>query len=135
MPDELKNDKTDEPKIDPPSLQNHSGKVIVPVSEQPEVANNKEADDNDVKPSPPVKEELPKPTKESPLSTDINIDSLSNDSITNNMQQPRIYDTKQYYVPINDTNHKHGFIVGTIIAGVVTAVLAVSVLAIISMSA
>ncbi|MBP9820696.1 hypothetical protein KBC85_00985 [Candidatus Saccharibacteria bacterium] len=135
MPDEIKNDKTDEPKIDPPSLQNHSGKVIVPVSEQPEVANNKEADDNDVKPSPPVKEELPKPTKESPLSTDINIDSLSNDSITNNMQQPRIYDTKQYYVPINDTNHKHGFIVGTIIAGVVTAVLAVSVLAIISMSA
>lgn len=135
MPDEIKNDKDTEPKIDPPSLQNHAGKVIVPVSEQPEVANKKEADDNDVKPQPPEKEEPPKPTKESSLSTDINIDSLSNDSITNNMQQPRIYDTKQYYVPINDTNHKHGFIVGTIIAGVVTAVLAVSVLAIISMSA
>ena len=135
MPEEINKDKTKETKIDPPLFQSHSGKTIVPISDQSEISNNKESDDEEE----PTQSEKVKPAevkKEAPTSTDLNIDSLSSNNIdTKDTQQPRIYDTKQYYVPINDTKHKHGFIVGTIIAGVVTAVLAVSVLVIISMSA
>ena len=45
---------------------------------------------------------------------------------TDAMQQPRVYDTKEYFVPIHDTSHKHGYMVGTIIAGIITAIIAVA---------
>lgn len=37
------------------------------------------------------------------------------------MQSPTMYDTKAYYVPIGNSQHKHGHIVGALIAGLVTA--------------
>lgn len=138
MPEDDNNTEATEPKIDSSSINNHVGKVILPVSEQADSDNQKdknkdEITEKQVEPEPTK----PKPVeaiKESPLSTDLNIDRAISTAPTD-LQQPRIYDTKQYYVPINDTKHKHGFLVGTIIAGVVTAVIAVSVLAFISMSA
>lgn len=132
MSNEDKNNQVDESKIEHPQLQNHVGKVIVPVSEQAK----KELDEHVIKPDQSEKSKLTEPTKEAPLSTDLNFDNLNKvSSATNDMQQPRIYDTKQYYVPINDTKHKHGFIAGTIIAGLVTAILVVGVLVMVSMSA
>jgi hypothetical protein len=43
--------------------------------------------------------------------------------VTNNMSQPKIFDTKEYFVPIHDTTHKHGHMMGTIIAGIVSALV------------
>lgn len=51
-----------------------------------------------------------------------------NNTDTEDAQQPRIYDTKKYHVPINDTNHKHGFLLGTIVAGVLTAAIVLGAL-------
>ena len=136
MPEEKKNDRAGEAKIDPPSLQNHSGKVIVPISEQTTITENKEVDDNE-KSTQTETVESTEIKKEALGFTDLNVNSSIN-NVTNakeDMQQPRIYDTKQYYVPINDTKHKHGFIVGTIIAGLVTAILVVGLIAIFSLSA
>ena len=43
---------------------------------------------------------------------------------TDAMQSPRIYDTKEYIVPIKDTVHSHGTM-GTIIAGIISAIVVV----------
>lgn len=37
------------------------------------------------------------------------------------MQEPKIYDTKAYYVPIGNSHHKHGHVAGAIVAGILTA--------------
>lgn len=41
------------------------------------------------------------------------------------MQSPTMFDTKAYYVPIGNSQHKHGHVLGAIIAGIVTAVVVV----------
>jgi hypothetical protein len=46
--------------------------------------------------------------------------------MTNDMQTPRIYDTKEYVVPIHDTMHSHGTM-GKIIAAVVSVVVVLAV--------
>ncbi len=46
--------------------------------------------------------------------------------MTNDMQSPRIYDTKEYVVPIHDTMHGHGG-VGKVVAAVVSAAIMLAV--------
>lgn len=46
--------------------------------------------------------------------------------LTNDMQTPRIYDTKEYIVPIKDTMHSHGTI-GILVAGLVSAAVVVGI--------
>lgn len=72
-------------------------------------------------------EEKVEPIKESASSDSI----LPNDSqratavAKDAMQSPTMFDTKAYYVPIGNSQHKHGHVLGAIIAGVVTAVVVV----------
>jgi hypothetical protein len=44
----------------------------------------------------------------------------------NNMQDPKPFDTKEYYVPIGNTHHKHGSVKAAMAFGVLCAVLAVA---------
>ncbi len=37
------------------------------------------------------------------------------------MQSPTMYDTKAYYVPIGNSQHRHGHVLGAIVAGLLTA--------------
>lgn len=45
---------------------------------------------------------------------------------TNTMQAPRIYDTKEYFVPIHETTHSHG-VIGTVIAGMISVVIVLAI--------
>lgn len=47
---------------------------------------------------------------------------------TDDMQAPKIYDTKEYFVPIKNTTHSHGHI-GTVIAGIVSALVVLAAVA------
>lgn len=40
------------------------------------------------------------------------------------MQGPKLFDTKEYYLPIFRTHHKNGFLFGAVVAGLLTAVIA-----------
>lgn len=42
-----------------------------------------------------------------------------------NMQNPKIYDTKEYYVPIGDTHHTHGNLKGALIFGMICAIIVI----------
>lgn len=46
--------------------------------------------------------------------------------MTNDMQSPRIYDTKEYIVPIHDTMHGHGLF-GKIMAGIISAAVVLGI--------
>jgi hypothetical protein len=41
------------------------------------------------------------------------------------MQSPVMFDTKAYYVPIGNSQHKHGHVLGAIVAGIITAAIVV----------
>lgn len=43
--------------------------------------------------------------------------------LTENMQRPLMYDTKEYYRPISETAHSHGFLIGSIIAGFIFSLI------------
>lgn len=64
---------------------------------------------------------------DAPSSTD-----LKNSDTTSSMQQPKIFDTNEYFVPIHETSHRHGFVKGSLIAGLVAAILVLVVVAILS---
>ncbi len=51
--------------------------------------------------------------------------------MTDDMQSPRIYDTKEYVVPIHDTMHSHGTM-GKIIAAVVSATVMLAIVIVIA---
>jgi hypothetical protein len=42
------------------------------------------------------------------------------------MQEPKIYDTKEYYVPIGKMHHKHGGMKGAFIFGIICAIVVVT---------
>lgn len=44
-----------------------------------------------------------------------------------NMQEPKIYDTKEYYVPIGRAHHKHGGLKGPFVFGIICAIIVVAV--------
>ncbi|MCU0667293.1 MAG: hypothetical protein MUF85_01605 [Patescibacteria group bacterium] len=62
------------------------------------------------------------------------VDNLPSDiakistTVSDNSQQPKIYDTKEYHVPITAASHKHGGSVGTVIAGALSAIAVVVVI-------
>jgi hypothetical protein len=43
------------------------------------------------------------------------------------MQEPKIYDTKEYYVPIGRAHHKHGGLKGPFVFGIICAIIVVAV--------
>lgn len=43
--------------------------------------------------------------------------------LTENMQRPLMYDTKEYYRPISQTAHSHGFLIGSIVAGFIFSLI------------
>ena len=88
-------------------------------------------------------EESPKDSKEQPAQEpegkDVPIpqDQFANtDSVENNnkktavpaedIQDPKIYDTKEYYVPIGKIHHKHGGLRGAFVFGIICALLVVA---------
>lgn len=50
---------------------------------------------------------------------------------TNTMQTPRIYDTKEYFVPIHETTHSHG-VFGTVVAGIVSALIVLAIVVVLA---
>jgi hypothetical protein len=46
-------------------------------------------------------------------------------AIKQTMQDPKIYDTKVYYVPIGKTHHKHGHVAGAVLAGLLAGAAAI----------
>lgn len=42
-------------------------------------------------------------------------------NLTDNMQSPKFFDTKEYHLPISQSKHSHGFLFGSIIAGILFA--------------
>lgn len=119
-------------------------------------ADQPSVSENPVKPQEPIpaKDEPPKETSdfvsqpatvEDPVNTDPEppvksrgpyeaSDSLPDENdkktteATDGMQNPKIYDTKEYFVPIKNSTHSHGHL-GTAIAGVVAAAVVMAVVA------
>jgi len=42
-------------------------------------------------------------------------------NLSDNMQSPKFFDTKEYHLPISQSKHSHGFLVGSIVAGILFA--------------
>lgn len=93
-------------------------------------------------PKAPVAEEPPAPEKEpesadsasdekdEPIKELVSFDSIVPDTsqraattAKDAMQSPTMYDTKAYYVPIGNSHHKHGHVLGAVLAGIITAVV------------
>lgn len=132
-------------EIAPPSQKKHIEKIIVPQSQQnkkdPKDTNDtiKAADKNNdseiLNSFDDTKQALDDSESAHQEPSLENLPQFNdNNADTEDAQQPRIYDTKKYHVPINDTNHKHGFLLGTIVAGVLTAIIVLGVLMLIAKS-
>jgi ABC-type uncharacterized transport system involved in gliding motility auxiliary subunit len=101
--------------ITPPTLNNDEQPTQVPeATPTEEVAENPTTE---AKPTVPYE------------ATDALPDSIAiaTTQATDAMQSPKIYDTKEYMVPIHDTMHGHGF-VGKIIAALVSVAILLAVL-------
>ncbi len=88
----------------------------------------------ETEPEPAPSELVPEETEEKvePIKENASTDSiLPNDSqratavAKDAMQSPTMFDTKAYYVPIGNSQHKHGHAFGAIVAGLVTAIVVV----------
>lgn len=96
---------------------------------EPEVSDyvSKPAEDNE-KPAEEPKEENNEPPVSAADKAYEASDSLPDENdkktaeATDEMQSPKIYDTKEYFVPIKKTAHSHGHL-GVVIAGIVTAII------------
>jgi glutamyl/glutaminyl-tRNA synthetase len=44
-------------------------------------------------------------------------------NLSDNMQSPKFFDTKEYHLPISQSKHSHGFLVGSIVAGILFATI------------
>jgi hypothetical protein len=125
--------KNEEPGTEDTKLVSNIGTNIAPPESAPSVPDNTEAtaaiddktaDTKDTKPT-----EVPS-EKTGPASPYEAVDSLPDMSekktteLTDQMEGPRIYDTKEYVVPIKDTMHSHGTL-GKILAGIISAVIVV----------
>jgi hypothetical protein len=77
--------------------------------------------------SPTEQEEKDEPIKQSASVDSILPDDSQRAASTakDAMQSPTMYDTKAYYVPIGNSQHRHGHLGGAIIAGLITAALAI----------
>ena len=79
----------------------------------------------------PAKEESPEAhTPSSPYEASDSLPDISEKKtteMTNEMDSPRIYDTKEYIVPIKDTMHSHGT-TGKVVAGILSALIVVGAL-------
>lgn len=100
--------------------------------ETPESPISEPADTEPEAPAEPAPSELTEEEKLEPIKESASTDSiLPNDSqratavAKDAMQSPTMFDTKAYYVPIGNSQHKHGHVLGAIITGVVTAVVVV----------
>lgn len=70
--------------------------------------------------------------KEEPIKELTSVDSILPDDsqraaavAKDTMQSPTMYDTKAYYVPIGNSQHKHGHVMGAVFAGIIAALVAV----------
>lgn len=132
------NQSTDQPsdESEPEKTVSKKGISIKPLN-NPETTEPKG-------PNSTESQELPKKTYKNDKSLTISTTYEASDSLpnnidiktteaTNNMQSPRIYDTKEYFVPIKDTTHSHGHL-GTILAGLVAAAVVMAVVAFAAMN-
>lgn len=44
-------------------------------------------------------------------------------NLAENMQSPKIFDTKEYHLPISQSKHSHGFLIGSVVAGLIFATI------------
>jgi hypothetical protein len=109
------------------TLQANSANDTTPVAENENVGTTETTAQAEEKTEQPAPEKQEKTGPASPYEA---VDSLPDMSekktteLTNQMDAPRIYDTKEYIVPIKDTMHSHGGL-GIVIAGIVSAVVVV----------
>jgi hypothetical protein len=109
------------------SLQaNGEQKQIEPAATEAPQSVDTAAVQSEEKPAEPEEKEQ----KTGPASPYEAVDSLPDMSekktteLTDQMDSPRIYDTKEYIVPIKDTMHSHGGF-GIVVAGIVSAIVVV----------
>mgnify|MGYP003586380091 CR=1 FL=1 len=131
-------DSSDQPVAKPDSLVSTNGTTITPdasatepissAPDQPNQAPISATDDGkDVKPA--AEQPTPAAPPASPYEASDSLPDMSQKmttEMTNDMQSPRIYDTKEYVVPIHDTMHGHGE-VGKVVAAVVSVVIMLAV--------
>lgn len=85
----------------------------------------------------PILEEKNEEPEEAFVSTDALPDVPSSNDLNNaekseSMQKPKIYDTNEYFVPIHETSHSHGFVKGSLVAGFIAALSVLTVVAVIA---
>lgn len=105
-------------------------KKVLPISEDVKPESQSPED---------TKEENGDKQEETFVSTDAMPDTPSSNDLKNaeksdTMQQPKIYDTNEYFVPIHETSHTHGFVKGSLIAGFIAAVLVLVAVAVLALN-
>jgi hypothetical protein len=72
--------------------------------------------------------------KDEPIRESASVDSILPDdsqrasaTAKDAMQSPTMYDTKAYFVPIGNSQHRHGHVFGAVIAGLFTAIIVAAI--------
>jgi hypothetical protein len=121
---------------EPPASENTEKPELIS-NQEPNIAVN--TNGNTIEPSAELvteteTQEVAEPKPESFESTDALPDDNDKRTaeVVDKMQQPRIFDTKEYFVPIHETTHSHGFVKGSIVAAVVTVVIMLAVVGVLA---
>lgn len=124
----------------PDSLVSNSGTTITPdasaaapaadpVPDKPAEEAPPQAVEQNAKVTTPPTETVATASPASPYEASDSLPDMSQKlttEMTDDMQSPRIYDTKEYVVPIHDTMHSHGAM-GKIIAAVVSVTVMLAI--------
>lgn len=119
----------------PAQIISTNGTTITPdaSASQPDVADANQGVNASDSPDQATQPEPNQPSTgtapESPYEASDSLPDLSQKlttEMTNEMQSPRIYDTKEYVVPIHDTVHGHGTI-GKIVAALVSVAVVLAI--------
>jgi hypothetical protein len=95
--------------------------------DEPTESEEEQSEVEELSPPQSVTEEKDEPIKESAAVDSILPDDSQRATATakDAMQSPTMYDTKAYYVPIGNSQHRHGHVIGALIAGLLTAAVVV----------
>jgi hypothetical protein len=111
-------DNTPEPEVAPqdvaPIIEPQIETVAPPPTDQPQPEPHAEVPETPAE-KYSVVDSVPDPGKE------------ATENAKSGMQDPKVYDTKEYYVPIGNAHHKHGSFKLALLFGVICAVIVVGI--------
>lgn len=122
-------------KVNQPSLNTETAKTdtqTIPVSPEPTTIGNEDpSTPTEVSPTEPLEAETI--AKDNVVDTDTETGTAglpdpatrAANAIKDQMQEPKIYDTNTYHVPINETTHSHGGVKSALVFGAIFAVVVV----------